>query len=1328
MLKKSYIHRAFASLCIAAMLCGNLTVFAAITDLNGEIEGDEVYPIMVETRDGLQKGDEFKAPGNPYLPLWEYIPDGEPYVFEDPDNPGEYRVYVYGSHDMRIREYCGDDQVVWSANVNDLTTWRYDGKIFESIVDGSPDLLYAPDVQETEENGKKVYYLYTDNQDSNRLSMVCKSERPDGPFKVVNWKPGTNKTETVGPLHFDPGVLIEKDNDGVEHVYAYYGFNMNRENPGGSYFAELDPDNKATLKEGTEVENHIPRGGDVCDSRSHRPYVTSDNYVFPKDNDGPGDRSEKVDKDNTGKTVWQYNTYGPDKDPNWYKWGFFEASSIRKIGNKYVYIYSRTNQDWFGEDTGGNINQLAYGYSDNPWGPWKFGGVIVDSQGEVIPNGDGTYSRSTRGGNTHGSICKLGDDWYVFYHRNIHDYGRQAMADRLEFTDNFDANTDTDFTWNVENGVRWTDEPVSEGGKLEIARAEVTSEGFYKDGLNPFDKHSAGIACYFPLDSDGKSSRYFSANYDVGETSYADMPMKNIKNGVVMGVKYFDFREINENKKQNKNLVLNLELIPKGCDSSIDIYLRPKSAADTPVEKDENGNIISVGEGSKKVATVQLDATMPRTKTKVSVPITADSLQELDEDKYGLFFVFNSELKANICDLYTIQFEEDNADVTEQKTETIGEAAKATDIQLTNAETNRVLSSEKYNVGGNSITTEPASGEPGQKWSIIKAEDGNYYLTDWANEYVMCLWSGDISENAAISLYPNTASLDQMWKLELMKAENNKYYYRIINHKSGLALTACGSDKEYKVMQKQYAGLDSQLWEMNVINDTADEKWTHGNIVDDMRISEKTYHFNTDTINSDGTWAANEWSVTSAPQYFYVDTVDADKIESIAIRSGYELNSVEIAVYAYDNDNKPLDKNQLRSLNDTTEGLTKIGSAKTSKNGAYGYSTAVITNEAVTLTENEKGTNESGEEIDLFTLDMSASKTLDLNNISGRKALIVGITGNIGKKAYFDNIKVNYSEPVLDKTPDIQGIEGSGIMSTEANIDAASRAITLPVINGVNIKNLKPTIIIDYRAKAELTSGTWENGTITVTFGDKTAEWTVKTEICESIKKYLTAPYCVKHENVNKDQINASLGNTPQIEIAAGKTAKLVFEFDYLNAFSSAKVSYAQNGGTLNVKLSVSETLEGTPVQIASFDMPTANNYDTKVSDKKDFDANVELNGKKYLIVEITPATATAWVDYVELISSGEEIVIPTEYSVAYSDNKAIVTSPENSLADVIFAAYTDGVLQNIEIIKKKQLTVGETTVAPSDSFNDSDADTFKVMLWDSLEDMTPLCKDAIRQ
>ena len=37
---------------------------------------------------------------NPYLPLWEHIPDGEPRVFEDPDNPGHYRAYIIGSHDV----------------------------------------------------------------------------------------------------------------------------------------------------------------------------------------------------------------------------------------------------------------------------------------------------------------------------------------------------------------------------------------------------------------------------------------------------------------------------------------------------------------------------------------------------------------------------------------------------------------------------------------------------------------------------------------------------------------------------------------------------------------------------------------------------------------------------------------------------------------------------------------------------------------------------------------------------------------------------------------------------------------------------------------------------------------------------------------------------------------------------------------------------------------------------------------------------------------------------------------------------------------------------
>ena len=65
-----------------------------------------------------------KLPVNPYLPSWEYIPDGEPYVFGD-------RVYVYGSHDMfNGYVFCMGDYVCWSAPVNDLGNWRYEGFIY----------------------------------------------------------------------------------------------------------------------------------------------------------------------------------------------------------------------------------------------------------------------------------------------------------------------------------------------------------------------------------------------------------------------------------------------------------------------------------------------------------------------------------------------------------------------------------------------------------------------------------------------------------------------------------------------------------------------------------------------------------------------------------------------------------------------------------------------------------------------------------------------------------------------------------------------------------------------------------------------------------------------------------------------------------------------------------------------------------------------------------------------------------------------------------------------------------------------------------------------
>ncbi len=168
---------------------------------------------------------------NPYMPLWEHVPDGEPRVFE---HNGEKRVYVYGSHDIEKTKYCGRDYVVWSAPVDNLTDWTYHGVSYETHYDS---ILYAPDVVKKGD----TYYLYAAEKQGS-LVVVASSKSPMGPFE--------NPVETK--LGFDPGVLV--DDDG--RVYAYWGGCA-----APCYIAELE-DDMATIKEGTLVEN--PLGHSTC--------------------------------------------------------------------------------------------------------------------------------------------------------------------------------------------------------------------------------------------------------------------------------------------------------------------------------------------------------------------------------------------------------------------------------------------------------------------------------------------------------------------------------------------------------------------------------------------------------------------------------------------------------------------------------------------------------------------------------------------------------------------------------------------------------------------------------------------------------------------------------------------------------------------------------------------------------------------------------------------------------------------------------------------------------------------------------------------------------
>ncbi len=170
---------------------------------------------------------------NPILPLWEYIPDGEPRVFGD-------RVYLYGSHDRPgCNDFCDFKLKVWSAPLSNLSDWQCHGDSFRTKDGGERPAdtdwtrreCYAPDV--IEKDGK--YYLYAYIVGSN--GAVGVSDKPEGPFKALGqYLYGDDVKVGDDGIFNDAGVLA--DDDG--RVYVYYGFTESNMN-------ELDPSDMRTV-------------------------------------------------------------------------------------------------------------------------------------------------------------------------------------------------------------------------------------------------------------------------------------------------------------------------------------------------------------------------------------------------------------------------------------------------------------------------------------------------------------------------------------------------------------------------------------------------------------------------------------------------------------------------------------------------------------------------------------------------------------------------------------------------------------------------------------------------------------------------------------------------------------------------------------------------------------------------------------------------------------------------------------------------------------------------------------------------------------------------
>lgn len=401
---------------------------------------------------------------NPFLPSWEYVPDGEPHVFGD-------RVYLYGSHDLfNGADFCLGDYVCWSAPVDDLSDWRYEGVIYRKEQDPrnkdgkmhmcAPDCVQGPDGR---------YYLF---YQLHVLTCTCVAvaDSPVGPFQYygcVQHPDGTPWGEKKGDsFAFDPGVLV--DDDGK--VYLYVGHS-----PAPGFY-------KTILKlRGNRLEEA------VC-------LELEPNMITVKGGEHPIVPGPVLAK-------------GTDYEGH----GFFEASSIRKIGGRYYYVYSSVLS-----------HELCYAVSDRPTKGFRYGGTLV-SIADIGYKGNTKPTNYT--GNTHGGMAELNGEWYIFYHRQTNKIkcSRQACAEKLTI--------------------------LPDGS---IPQVEVTSCGLNGGPLNGKGRYEARIACNLSgkdgtVKSDDARKKdkknllpYFTQSGEDREEN-GDQYIANLRDGAWCGFKYFAF-------------------------------------------------------------------------------------------------------------------------------------------------------------------------------------------------------------------------------------------------------------------------------------------------------------------------------------------------------------------------------------------------------------------------------------------------------------------------------------------------------------------------------------------------------------------------------------------------------------------------------------------------------------------------------------------------------------------------------------------------------------------------------------------------------------------
>lgn len=532
---------------------------------------------------------------NPFLPLNEYIPDGEPHVFGD-------RVYHYGSHDREGGwTFCMDDYVVYSAPVDDLADWRCEGVSYRAEQD--PDYseykyMYAPDVVCGNDGRYYLYYCMAGEYGYGGYSRpisVAVSDKPAGPFEYLGHVKYPDGSVMMKYVCFDPAVM--NDNGTIR---LYYGTQYDYE----------EREDFDTNPEYLDIETGMfgKTREQILEYRKHPESCPSGD---PNDKDSINGAVMTVLEDDmlTVKEAPHHIIPYKVKGTSFEAHPFFEGSSMRKVGDTYYFIYS----SW-------QNHELCYATSKYPDRDFVFRGTVV-SNGDVGYNGRTVKEKTNMTGTTHGSIIEINGQWYVFYHRLTHksDYSRQACAEKIS---------------------------IDKDGSVK--QVEVTSCGLNSGPLEAKSgcRYPAVIACnltngHMPHGSNSAYQTEFPNVTNIGEDRF----IAEIEDGTLIGYKYFNFENVNTvsvtariEATENKVIYSGPIRIDERCVSDDKDEVRTEKHADTaPVLE------IYLEENGEKVGEISIGNSAEWTEYRSDVKIP--------DGVHALYFVYHGSEKIQLKEI-----------------------------------------------------------------------------------------------------------------------------------------------------------------------------------------------------------------------------------------------------------------------------------------------------------------------------------------------------------------------------------------------------------------------------------------------------------------------------------------------------------------------------------------------------------------------------------------------------------------------------------------------------------------------------------------------------